>query len=581
MSSFVRLLPVLALASLLITVPAQADVQYAPTMLVLDASGSMKGAKMDAAKSAVHTFVDSAPSAAQVGLTVYGTHTGSSAAEKAAGCQDVEVLRQPGSLDKAALNAAVDGIQPSGYTPIGAALTKAAAALPTEGPRSIVLVSDGLDTCAPPDPCEVAKKLTQQGSNIVVHTVGYGVDASSRAQLTCIAQATGGTYSDAPDGKALERVLPRVSAVALRNYESAGVQITGTPGWESAPTARAGQSLDTIGQGETRYYAVEVPQGATAYFSGTLSFPRLDGVSETDDINDLQLRVYGENGVDCHVFESQQVTMSSDAAALTIAKTWDGATEPKGECAGGGRYYFAVRWDKVSAGVPERLPIELLVRLDAPVADPGPAGVLAKTAFVEPTAAAQPVTGGGSFNVAGTLSGSGRYTDTLQRGEFVFYRVRLDWGQGLAYRVHFGQTAGRGLDNLSNVSTTLYTPYRAEIDSATTSYTGADGVLPGDGAIATVPMRYANRATPDVRLQSVAGMYYIAVKVGATHDAGADLPVPVTLDITIAGSPGAVGAMPAGATAVSGSPLAWILGAIGAGLVVLAGLGILVRRRRA
>lgn len=608
MSRLNGLIPVFAIALTLVAVPAQAQTtaspQYAPTMLVLDASGSMKGAKMDAAKSAVHTFVDSVPAPAQVGLEVYGTHTGSSDAEKAAGCQDVQVLQPPQQVDKSALNAAVDGITPSGYTPIGVALTKAAETLPKDGPRSIVLVSDGLDTCAPPDPCEVAKKLSEQGTQIVMHTIGYGVDDKSRAQLTCIAQATGGTYSDAPDGKALEKVLPRVTSVALRNYEPAGKQITGTPDWQHAPVAEAGQYLDTIGQKETRYYALDVPQGATSYFSGTLSFPRLAGISTLDDFNTLQLRVYGENGEDCYVFQTEQATNSSDGVALTISKRLDKATGEKGKCSGGGRYYFAITWDRVSSGVPERLPIELLFGVEPATTDPGPVAVLPKTSFVEPATAAQPVTGGGSFNVAGALPGSGNYTDTLQRGEYVFYRVHLDWGQGLAYKVRFGETAGRGLDNLSGVTTTLYSPYRDQIQAEYSSYTGSESLIPQEKAIATVPVRYGNRNADVVsaRSQSIAGTYYIAVKVGPTTEEGADQPVPVTLELTVAGTeepgptyaaatgPGIFGAETTTQPPVSeaqvqpaSSSNGWILAIVFGGLVLLAAIsgGFLLSRRRA
>ncbi|MQA08235.1 MAG: VWA domain-containing protein, partial [Pseudonocardiaceae bacterium] len=70
-------------------------VEYAPTMLVLDGSGSMKGndpnggTKMAAAKNSVHSLVDMLPDDARLGLTTYGTETGESPAEKKAGCQDV------------------------------------------------------------------------------------------------------------------------------------------------------------------------------------------------------------------------------------------------------------------------------------------------------------------------------------------------------------------------------------------------------------------------------------------------------------------------------------------------------------
>ncbi|MCP2294635.1 hypothetical protein APR11_001042 [Nocardia amikacinitolerans] len=93
-----------------------------------------------------------------------------------------------------------------------------------------------------------------------------------------------------------------------------------------------------------------------------------------------------------------------------------------------------------------------------------------------------------------TLEGSSRYTDTLRPGEYVFYRVRLNWGQGLAYRVHFDANGKQGLDVISNIATTLYSPLGEEIDFDTAAYTGSAGVLPtNDPATATAPS-----ATPTV-----------------------------------------------------------------------------------
>jgi Ca-activated chloride channel family protein len=585
------------------------SVELAPTMVVLDASGSMTGAdpgggtKMDAARRAVHTFLDAAPEGAPVGLAAYGTGTGNSDAERARGCQDVTVVSPVGPLDRAGLGTAVDGLVPRGYTPIGRSLQVAAEQLPQEGPRSIVLVSDGADTCSPPQPCDVVRTLAGQGVDLVVHAVGFGVDAEARAQLSCIAQATGGTYTDAPDADALRRVFPRVAGSALRNYQPAGTPITGATTVEAAPVAAPGQHLDTIGQHEQRYYSVDIPEGATAYFTATVSFPRLSGVNILDDFNTLQLRTYGEAGEDCHEFETGQASDSSSGEALTVATTWTGATEPKkgsgsgDRCRGGGRYTFALTWDRVSAGVPERLPVELLLGVEPPVADAGPVAVLPAPTFVEPQGPTRPVVGGGSFNVAGALDGSGSYSDTVQRGEFVFYRVQLDWGQGLAYRVRFGTTPGTGLRNISPASTTVYAPSREEIATNNLAYTGRELVLPSnDPAMTTAPVRYNNRTADDngVRTQSVAGTYYIAVQLGPTaQDPEAAAPVPITIDVTVAGDkePGPRYAQvnpPVGERApvevpATGSviaPAGWV--AIGAAALVVIGLvvAIVTRRRR-
>jgi Ca-activated chloride channel family protein len=606
--------------------------ELAPTMLVLDASGSMLGAdpaggtKMDAAKRAVRTLVDATPNGASVGLAAYGTSTSNSDAERDRGCQDVTVLNEPGPIDKAAMGAAVDRLTPSGFTPIGRALQVAAEALPQEGPRSIVLVSDGEDTCAPPEPCEVVRTLAGQGVDLVVHTVGFGVDDVARAQLSCVAQATGGTYTDAPDADALQRTLPRVTTTAMRNYEPSGTPITGTPTSEAAPDAVPGQHLDTIGQYEKRYYAVDVPEGATAYFSATVSIPLLQNLSKNapDFANALSLRTYGEAGEDCNAFEFQQTSDSSGGAALTVATTWDGATEQKtgssgagDRCRGGGRYTFALEWFAVSESVPARLPVELLVGIEPAVTDAGPEAALPAAELAEPTGDPRLVVGGGSFNVASTLDGSGSYSDVLRRGEFVFYRVRLDWGQGLAYRVRFGETPGTSLANVSPVWTRVYAPTREEIDWDFASYTGPEQVLPSnERAIATVPARYSNRASDntEAQSQSTAGWYYISVQVSPTvQDPGAAAPLPVRLDVSVTGSPeegpryafsspeaersGLFGenrtpvaaqppaAQPPGvgnaASSTALSPAGWVAIAVAAVLVVaLVVVGLVVRRRR-
>ncbi|WP_280501128.1 vWA domain-containing protein, partial [Nocardia farcinica] len=84
------------LAALSVAPPAAAlpeQTQYAPTMIVLDASGSMlrpdpSGTMMDAARNAVRSFVAAAPEQSRVGLAAYGTGTSNDEADKAAGCVD-------------------------------------------------------------------------------------------------------------------------------------------------------------------------------------------------------------------------------------------------------------------------------------------------------------------------------------------------------------------------------------------------------------------------------------------------------------------------------------------------------------
>ena len=86
---------------------AAAAGELSPVMLVLDSSGSMvardaggSGTRMDAAKRAVSAMVDSLPADAPLGLAIYGAHTGSSGAEKAKGCLDVQVVQPVTAVNK-------------------------------------------------------------------------------------------------------------------------------------------------------------------------------------------------------------------------------------------------------------------------------------------------------------------------------------------------------------------------------------------------------------------------------------------------------------------------------------------------
>lgn len=204
---------------------AAAPLPLNPTVIVLDASGSMKqedapGPRIDAAKSAVRTLVDGLPDGAPVGLIVYGMSTDGSDEAKAAGCRDIKATVPLGPVDKASFGAAVDDVAASGYTPIGSSLRAAASLLPASGERNIVVVSDGEDTCAPPEPCDVAKEVA--GNGLAIHTVGFRVSGAAKDQLTCIAQAGGGKYIDAGNAVQLQAFLraaadPNVTVNTLKH----------------------------------------------------------------------------------------------------------------------------------------------------------------------------------------------------------------------------------------------------------------------------------------------------------------------------------------------------------------------------
>jgi len=185
--------------------PSHAE-EGARVILVLDASGSMRAkidgkSKIDIAKQVVGKIISTWKPEDDLGLIVYGHR------EKG-NCKDIEVLREPGPVNTEEFMASVKGISPKGQTPMTDAVRMAAEALQyTEKKATVILVSDGIENCNA-DPCAVAEALKKAGVGLVVHTVGFGLDNKGAvAQLKCLAEKTGGTFTLANNASELQKAL--------------------------------------------------------------------------------------------------------------------------------------------------------------------------------------------------------------------------------------------------------------------------------------------------------------------------------------------------------------------------------------
>lgn len=251
-------------------------------LIVMDASKSMAkpvgggegGSRLDAAKRALRTVVDGLPDGARVGLRLYGHRV--SGTTRAEGCRDTELVRPVTPLDRDRLQADIDAYRAVGSTPIGRALRAAASDLPASGPASIVLVSDGGDNCAPPDPCIIAGELAAAGRDLRIEAVGFQVSARARRQLRCIAAKGGGAYREAADAGELAVALRALAARATRTYRPSGTPVHGGAAESAAADLGTGRYLDRIGAGGERWYAVELREGqrlaAAAVVSRTCPF---------------------------------------------------------------------------------------------------------------------------------------------------------------------------------------------------------------------------------------------------------------------------------------------------------------------
>ncbi|MEV0915240.1 VWA domain-containing protein [Streptomyces sp. NPDC049967] len=233
--------------------------------LVLDVSGSMRTrdidgqSRMTAAKQAFNEVLDAVPEQVQLGIRTLGADYPGD--DRKVGCKDTKALYPVGPLDRTEAKTAVATLAPTGWTPIGPALLGAADDLEGgDSTRRIVLISDGEDTCGPLDPCEVARDIAARGIHLVIDTLGLVPNEKIRKQLTCIAEATGGTYTAVQH---TDQLSGRVKQLVDRAAEPVVTPVAteGADSCTDAPKLKAGLYTDREKIGEHRWYRVDVLPG--------------------------------------------------------------------------------------------------------------------------------------------------------------------------------------------------------------------------------------------------------------------------------------------------------------------------------
>ncbi len=200
-------------------------------MLVLDSSGSMWGqiggeTKRDIARKALDGLIADLPSGTEVGLMAYGHR-------RTADCDDIELLMPLAAADRAALAGAIDSLVPRGRTPLTGAVRAAAAAAGDPPARAtVLLVTDGVETCAE-DPCGAIRELAAASLSVTVHVVGFGLPEADARAVACIADETGGRYFDAADAGGLRHALSQ----AAETLSVPPVTIASPPAALQAPDA--------------------------------------------------------------------------------------------------------------------------------------------------------------------------------------------------------------------------------------------------------------------------------------------------------------------------------------------------------
>ena len=597
---------------------ADADPSQGKLLLVLDSSGSMKepdasgSTKIVAAKKALGAVVDHLPDQAKVGLRVYGATV--FAKTDPGACSDTQLVVPIGPADKPALKSAIARYKPYGETPIAYSLRQAAKDVGTTGQRTILLVSDGEETCHT-DPCLVAREIAVKGIDLKIDVVGFRVAGRARDQLRCVADAGRGSYYDADSADDLLASLDRLSTRAFRPFELAGTPVEGRPDAAGAPAIGVGQYVTHLGgQKNKRYYRVRKTPGSTLWVTVT-SRPSRD--DRSDEIVVYAETPDGEACGDAYGDTSDIGNLNHRHEVLSGSMVIDASIEDERQCARSDTLLVHLERRRGGSDI---VAVQLLVIEEPPVANasslPPPAqGFEADKLTWTAAGAPKPVTGGAGFPDAPTLR-PGLYSDGILPGEALVYRVRLDFGQHLESRVKVPKPApalSRALPSQLEMDDLHFGPTRQQL----TPGFGTAGLITGHGnayaqavtfGSATPEVRYRNRQADqyDTTGASLAGFYYVMV-TAAADDNGQSYVIPFQLDVRVVGTPhgqpayeklpaatttkapttppatqptarhGERGtAEPAGAVDHSIVPVAL---ASGAGAAILLGLGVLLLRR--
>lgn len=213
---------------------AEAAAETVNIELVFDASGSMAQdiggeTKIQAARRAMAAVIATLPEShgnLNVGFRVYGHKGDNTEAQKAISCQSTELLVPVQGVNKPLLLQQASAFEPTGWTPISLALQRAGEDL-VAGPNvrnKIIMVTDGEETCAG-DPCAVARSLRESGAEVVIDVVGFGTTPEQDRLLRCIAENSGGTFTNTQNAESLALAIRDSFAVTMPQVELPTIEL--------------------------------------------------------------------------------------------------------------------------------------------------------------------------------------------------------------------------------------------------------------------------------------------------------------------------------------------------------------------
>jgi hypothetical protein len=249
-------------------VPAEgADVRIGGVAveLILDTSGSMRrelgsSTRIAVAKRSLASLVEgSLPEGLPVALRIFKAGRRSCATTLAV---------KLGPLDRAAMVARIKGlkIDKGTKTPLAAAIEAAAGDIGgVGGPRVVVVVTDGAETCKG-DPEAAVRSLVDAGFDTTVNIVGFALDDEElKARMAAWADAGGGVFFDAQDQAGLSAGIAAALRAPFRILDADGKLVAeGVVGDAPVAVEPGTYRVEVLSEPPAVFEGVEVASGAAA-----------------------------------------------------------------------------------------------------------------------------------------------------------------------------------------------------------------------------------------------------------------------------------------------------------------------------
>ena len=514
-------------------------------VMVLDSSGSMKEkaadgkTKIAAAKSALTKVVGALPDEAAVGMRVYGA-TVFDREDKGA-CQDTQLVVPIGTDNRPELTAEIKKYKPYGETPIAYSLEQAAKDLGSEGQRTILLVSDGEETCVP-DPCPVAEKIAAAGIDLKIDVVGLDVSGKAREQLTCVADKGRGDYYDADSTEDLEESLSRLSTRAFRPFRLSGKPVKGAADPASAPKLAPGDWTDKLPASKeaTLYYRVPRSMVESTFWVG------LNLLTEAHD-SQIEMIISPVDDPDTSCGYAYPMSLGSKHDRLLLTGSVSSHSDNE-DCTEPNELLLAVTvtgWSEDMSNVP----FQLRVSEESPVAaaDSLPPEDESDPVWSDPEVGKPTeIVAGSSFADAPEVA-PGTYALDVMPGEVQVFKVPADWGQRVQALVTTPQLTGADAEMAKGqrqYRVGVLSPQGAPGDATFMKDGPEDRAFVtekgNEAGVLTKEIRWSNRdgCCDDQHATALAGDFYLTLQLERTTEEQESFALPMTMTVDVLGEAG-------------------------------------------